>query len=148
MLRHVGVKMVHPFARMPEKATIGSAGFDVRSCENVLLASRDRMGGVYQISTGLKFDLPLGWEIQVRPRSGLSRSGIMLVNSPGTIDSDYRGELYVLLENRSSVEFEVEVGMRIAQIVFKQVPDIELYRVDEISDTERGNGRFGSTGLK
>lgn len=99
------------------------------------------------IPTGLVLELPVGFEAQVRPRSGLAlRHGVTVLNSPGTIDADYRGEVSVLLANLSGVPFEIRRGERIAQLVVAPVTHVELVEVAEVTDTERGGGGFGSTG--
>jgi dUTP pyrophosphatase len=99
------------------------------------------------VPTGLAMAVPRGWEVQVRPRSGLAlRHGITLLNSPGTIDADYRGEVQVILVNLGQVPVTVSRGMRIAQLVVAQVPQVEVLEVDELDQTDRGGGGFGSTG--
>jgi len=128
-------------------ATIGSAGVDLYSANSqpILL---NNMGARAVIPTGIILELPVGFEAQVRSRSGLaSKNGIVVTNSPGTIDSDYRGEIMVILTNTSNNRFTVERGMRIAQLVINQLPLVNFVDVDEVSDTERGAGGFGSTGL-
>lgn len=141
------LKMVNPQMDIDLKpATEGSAGIDLFACieEQICL---NRMGEREVIPTGIHIELPLYWEGQVRPRSGLAaKSGITVTNSPGTIDSDYRGEIKVILHNTSSRKFWVRPGDRIAQLVIKPVwlPVIEY--VDDLSDTDRGEGGFGSTG--
>lgn len=133
----------------PEYATSGASGFDLRANENTVLKAGEFKG----ISTGLYFELPLGYEIQVRPRSGLAfKNGVTVLNSPGTVDSDYRGEIKVILINHSKVDFNIAKGDRIAQAVIATVLAknfINLKRVSSISnDTNRGTGGFGSTGIK
>jgi dUTP pyrophosphatase len=101
------------------------------------------------VGTGLFLEVPEGYECQCRPRSGLAaRHGITVLNSPGTIDSDYRGENMVLLVNHSDKDFKVEKGMRIAQFVFSPVVQAQFEEVDELSATSRGAGGFGSTGVR
>jgi dUTP pyrophosphatase len=132
----------------PEYATSGSAGFDLRSNVNVTI----QPGEFDKVPTGLYFELPPNYEMQVRPRSGLSaKHGVTVLNSPGTIDSDYRGEIIVILINHGKEPFKIEVGDRIAQGVIAQTLTnfIKLNNVSEISDnTERSSGGFGSTGIK
>ena len=133
----------------PEYATLGASGFDLRANEDTILKAGEFKG----ISTGLFFELPVGYEIQVRPRSGLAfKNGVTVLNSPGTVDSDYRGEVKVILINHSKVDFNITKGDRIAQAVIGNVLAknfINLKRVDSISnDTDRGTGGFGSTGVK
>lgn len=133
----------------PEYATLGASGFDLRANEDTVLKAGEFKG----VSTGLFFELPLGYEIQVRPRSGLAfKNGVTVLNSPGTVDSDYRGEVKVILINHSKVDFNIAKGDRIAQAVISAVLAknfINLERVNSISnDTDRGTGGFGSTGVK
>jgi dUTP pyrophosphatase len=133
----------------PEYATLGASGFDLRANEDTVLKAGEFKG----ISTGLYFELPVGYEIQVRPRSGLAfKNGVTVLNSPGTVDSDYRGEVKVILINHSKVDFIIAKGDRIAQAVIANVLAknfINLNRVSSISnDTDRGTGGFGSTGVK
>jgi len=133
----------------PEYATSGASGFDLRADEDTVL----KAGEFKAISTGLFFELPLGYEIQVRPRSGLAaKNGVTVLNSPGTVDSDYRGEVKVILINHSKVDFNIAKGDRIAQAVIAYVLGknvINLTKVNAISDnTDRGTGGFGSTGIK
>jgi dUTP pyrophosphatase len=129
---------------LPERATPHAAGYDIRSAEAAVLAP----GEIRLVPTGLEMELPDGLECQVRPRSGLAlKHGITLPNSPGTIDPDYRGELRVILQNLGAEPVTLARGERIAQLVFArfEVPDLE--EVDTLSDTGRGSGGFGSTGL-
>ncbi|MGH7710449.1 MAG: dUTP diphosphatase [Gemmatimonadaceae bacterium] len=129
---------------LPARATSGSAGYDVCSAETDFVLPP---GGRRAVATGLIFELPLGMEMQVRPRSGLAlKHGITLPNAPGTLDSDYRGELQVIMLNHGSDPVEIRCGDRIAQLVFAryEVPDIE--ETSELSETGRGIGGFGSTG--
>ncbi len=131
---------------LPERASGGSAGFDLRAAVDPSLALEP--GKFVAIPTGLAMALPPGWEAQVRPRSGLARRhGITVLNSPGTIDSDYRGEVQVLLINHGPEPFVIERGHRIAQVVFARVEPIEWQMVDSLPETERGSGGFGSSGL-
>ena len=130
---------------LPKYQTRGAAGMDIRAAveEPVVLAPLQRVA----IPTGIKMAIPEGFEVQVRPRSGLAfRHGISIPNSPGTIDSDYRGEIKVLLINLGAEPFVVTRGMRIAQLVVAAVTQAELHIVDNLDDTERGAGGFGSTG--
>lgn len=130
---------------LPEQASPGSAGLDLRAAvpEDLLLAPGERT----LVPTGLVLELPRGWEGQVRPRSGLAiRHGISLLNSPGTIDSDYRGEVKVILANLGSEAFTIRRGDRIAQLVVARVSRVEVLEATEVSSTDRGSGGFGSTG--
>ena len=128
---------------LPAYATEGAAGMDVMSAEDVTIAP----GARHPVATGLSVAIPLGFEIQVRPRSGLAlKHGITVPNTPGTIDSDYRGELKVLLINHGPEEFAIARGDRVAQLVVAPVTQGIWQEVDELDATERGAGGFGSTG--
>ena len=132
---------------LPQYATMASAGMDVRaSLESpVVLAPLQRA----MIPTGLFLEIPVGYEVQVRPRSGLAaKKGITVLNTPGTIDADYRGEVNVILVNLSDQPFTVEPGERIAQLVLAKHEKIDWEEVEELGTTERGEGGFGSTGTK
>lgn len=132
---------------LPEYATIGSAGVDLRAFipEDITLKSLERK----MIPTGLYIQLPIGYEAQVRPRSGMAiKYGITVINTPGTIDSDYIGEICVLLVNLSSEEYTIHNGDRIAQMVITTHNVAEWNVVDELKQTERGSGGFGHTGKK
>ncbi len=129
---------------LPSRATEGAAGYDVRSAEASFELGP---GEARAVATGFQLELPAGWECQVRPRSGLAlRSGIIVPNAPGTIDPDYRGEVKVILRNLSGEPFRVERGERIAQLVFARFEAPELAESDELGETARGAGGFGSTG--
>ena len=128
---------------LPQYATHGAAGMDVLAAEDVTLAP----GARHAVATGLAVAIPRGFEIQVRPRSGLAlKFGITVPNTPGTIDSDYRGELKVILINHGAGPFEVRRGDRIAQLVLAPVIRASWLKVDELDETLRGEGGFGSTG--
>ena len=132
---------------LPEYATAGAAGMDLRAAidQPIVLAPGERAS----VPTGIAVALPHGFECQVRPRSGLAaRHGIALVNSPGTVDEDYRGEIHVLLVNLGNEPFTIERGARIAQAVIARYERIEWEEVDELVASERGAGGFGSTGVK
>lgn len=132
---------------LPEYATEFSAGLDVRAAndEPVVLAPLARA----IVPTGLYLEIPRGYEVQVRPRSGLAaKKGVTVLNSPGTIDSDYRGEVCVILVNLSNEPFTVERGERIAQLVLARYEQIEWEEVGQLSSSDRGEGGFGSTGTK
>jgi dUTP pyrophosphatase len=134
----------HP---LPQYETIASAGMDVRANidKPFELAPLQRQ----LVKTGLFVEIPIGYEIQVRPRSGLAyKKGITVLNSPGTIDADYRGEIGVLLVNLSSETFVVNDGERIAQLVVATHEQAEWQEVDELEESNRGQGGFGSTGTK
>ena len=129
---------------LPAYASDGAAGMDIVAAESLTL----RPGARAAIATGLAFAIPVGWEIQVRPRSGLAlKHGVTVPNTPGTIDSDYRGEVKVILANLSDEYFEVKRGDRIAQIVPAQVQRAVLVEVEDLDGTARGTGGFGSTGV-
>jgi dUTP pyrophosphatase len=134
----------NPDLPLPERATPHAAGYDVRSAEeSVTLAP----GEIRLVGTGLVMELPEGMECQVRPRSGLAlKHGISLPNSPGTIDPDYRGELRVIMQNLGSQPVTLGRGERIAQLVFARFEAPEVVLAEELSETERGGGGFGSTG--
>ena len=128
---------------LPAYATGGAAGMDVVSAEDVSIAPGDR----HAVATGFALAIPTGFEIQVRPRSGLAlKHGVTVPNTPGTIDSDYRGELKVILINHGSESFAVRRGDRIAQLVLAPVVQARWNEVDELDQTARGAGGFGSTG--
>ena len=128
---------------LPAYATAGAAGMDIVAAEDVTLPP----GGRHAVATGFAMAVPGGHEVQVRPRSGLAlRHGVTCLNTPGTIDSDYRGEVKVILANLGSEPFEVKRGERIAQLVPAPVLPAELHEVSALDDTERGTGGFGSTG--
>ena len=135
-------KSKHP---LPQYETIASAGMDVRAniVESITLAPLERT----LVKTGLFVEIPIGYEIQVRPRSGLAfKKGITVLNSPGTIDADYRGEIGVLLVNLSSEPFVIEDGERIAQLVLASHEQASWQEVQILEDSDRGQGGFGSTG--
>jgi dUTP pyrophosphatase len=130
---------------LPARASTGSAGLDLRAAvgEALVLAPGERR----LVPTGLALELPDGWEGQVRPRSGLAlRQGVTLLNTPGTIDSDYRGEVGVILVNLGSEPVTIRRGDRVAQLVVAPVADVALEEVGDLAATERRDGGFGSTG--
>lgn len=128
---------------LPTYASDGAAGLDVVAAESLTI----RPGARYAVATGFALAIPLGWEVQVRPRSGMALNhGITCLNTPGTIDSDYRGEVKVILANLGSDYFEIKRGERIAQLVPAQVQRVTLVEVDALDGTARGTGGFGSTG--
>ncbi len=142
------VKIVnHSNNELPGYSTVNSAGMDLRAyLENdVVLSPLER----YLVPTGLHIELPEGFEAQIRPRSGLAvKYGISIVNSPGTIDADYRGEIKVILINMSNENFVIKNGERICQMVIKKYEKVSLIEVDNLNETERGVGGFGHTGIK
>ena len=132
---------------LPNYETIASAGMDLRAniAEPITLKSLERT----IVKTGLFIELPIGFEAQVRPRSGLAaKKGITVLNSPGTVDADYRGEIGVILVNLSNEDFVIENGERIAQLIIAKHERAEWLEVLELSETSRGEGGFGSTGVK
>jgi dUTP pyrophosphatase len=125
--------------------TPGAAGMDVVASleESISLEPGERA----LVPTGLALAIPVGYEVQVRPRSGLAlKHGVTVLNSPGTIDSDYRGEVGIILVNHGSKAFEVRRGERVAQLIVSRVVQVELNLVEELSETQRGTGGFGHTG--
>lgn len=128
---------------LPAYATTGAAGMDIVAAEDIALAP----GARHAVTTGFAIAIPDGYEVQVRPRSGLAlKHGITCLNTPGTIDSDYRGEVKVILANLGDEAFQVTRGERIAQLVPAAVTRAEVTEVDTLDDTARGAGGFGSTG--
>lgn len=143
----INVKIVKldPEIPTPQYQTVGSAGCDVHSAEDVKIPPGERV----LVRTGLRMEIPEGFECQIRPRSSLAlKHGVVVFNSPSTIDSDYRGELAILLINQGSSLFKVAKGDRIAQFVFAPVTVASFEDVDELSDTKRGEGGWGSTGVR
>ncbi|QDZ06979.1 dUTP diphosphatase [Sphingomonas panacisoli] len=129
---------------VPAYASAGAAGMDVVAAESLRLAPGARQA----VATGFAIAIPEGYEVQVRPRSGLAlKHGITCLNTPGTIDHDYRGEVKVILANLGDESFEIARGDRIAQLVPAPVQRATLDEVDELDDTDRGSGGFGSTGI-
>jgi dUTP pyrophosphatase len=132
---------------LPNYETIASAGMDLRAniAESITLKPLERT----IVKTGLFIELPIGYEAQVRPRSGLAaKKGISVLNAPGTVDADYRGEIGVILVNLSNEDFTIENGERVAQLVIAKHERAEWIEVDTLSETSRGAGGFGSTGTK
>lgn len=130
---------------LPEYATLASSGMDIRAfiTQNIVLHPGERV----LIPTGLFIELPVGTEAQIRPRSGLAfKNGVTVLNSPGTIDADYRGEIKVLLINLSKVDFTIQNGERIAQLIVAKHERVQWETVDNINETARGAGGFGHTG--
>jgi len=137
------VKELISTSTVPQYQTEGAAGFDLHSSGTYLIAPGERV----LVGTGLAFEIPKGYEMQIRSRSGLAlKKGVVVVNAPGTIDSDYRGEVGVILINHGGAGFIVETGDRIAQGVISKVEQATFKVVQELSDTTRGEGGFGSTG--
>lgn len=129
----------------PAQATGGSAGFDLRASidDEILIAPGERR----LVPTGIAIELPAGYEAQVRPRSGLAvRHGITMLNSPGTVDSDYRGEIAAVVINHGDEAFRIRRGDRIAQLVVQRVPEVVFVEVEALADSARGPGGFGHSG--
>lgn len=144
----VDIKIVNNSANpVPEYATPGSSGMDIRASLDIPVGLRPLERKL--VSTGLFIELPSGYEVQIRPRSGLAlKQGITCLNTPGTIDSDYRGEIKVLLINLSAEEQVINPGDRIAQMVICKVETAAFKLVQQLDETERGAGGFGHTGVK
>ena len=141
----IKVKRLCPHAFLPQYAHADDAGMDLHASEAATLAP----GATALVPTGIALELPPGTEAQVRPRSGLAaKHSVTVLNAPGTIDAGYRGEVKVILINHGAAPFVVEPGMRIAQIVIAPVLRVEVEEIHALSDTVRGEGGFGSTGIK
>ncbi len=132
---------------LPEYSTNGSSGLDLRAAvENEMIIKKGKVG---LVPTNLRFEIPVGYEIQVRPRSGLAaKNGIGVLNSPGTIDSDYRGEIKVILFNFGEEDFVIKRGDRIAQMVLSKIYRANFIVTDDLKNSSRGDGGFGHTGIK
>ena len=140
----IKIKKINPEAIIPHYSHEGDAGMDVYSVEDSVIKFNERKS----ISTGLAFEVPRGFEIQVRPKSGLAlNNGITILNTPGTLDSGYRGELKVIIFNTSNQSYQVKKGEKIAQIVLARYEEAEIEETNELSQTKRAEGGFGSTGL-
>lgn len=138
----IKVKKLQEEAKIPEMATLEAAGFDLAAYGDYVIPSNDRM----MIKTGIALEIPPGYEGQVRPRSGLAfKQGVTVLNAPGTIDADYRGEVGVILFN-TGPELLIKHGDRVAQLLIQKVPKVKFELAEELSDTDRGAGGFGSTG--
>ena len=144
----IKVKVLDNSITLPKYETVSSAGMDIRAFipeGKIEIEPQERK----LIRTGLCLEIPKGYEVQIRPRSGLAlKNGITVLNSPGTIDADYRGELGVILINHSADRFLITNAMRIAQMVVAQFSRVDLFEVENLSETDRGEGGFGSTGTK
>ena len=142
-MANLRVRRLREEAAVPRRMSAGAAGFDLVACDGATIEP----GEVAVVGCGFAMALPAGFEAQVRPRSGLAtRHAVVPVNSPGTIDADYRGEVRVPLINLGRAAFEVTPGMRVAQMVVQRLPAVEVTEVDELDSTARGTGGFGSTG--
>ena len=141
----VKLEKTHEAAVLPQYKKDGDAGADVRSVTETVIQS----GARALLDLGFKIEIEDGWEIQVRPRSGLAlKAGITVLNTPGTIDSGYRGKVGVILQNNSKTPFPVRVGDRIAQFVLKRAPQANFMWTKSVAASERGEGGLGSTGIK
>lgn len=141
----VKVKKITNDAKIPKIEHEGDAGFDIYSNEETTILPMERK----LIGTGISISVPKGFEAQVRPKSGLAiNHGLTLLNTPGTIDAGYRGEVKVILMNLGKKEYKIEKGKKIAQVVFNKIEEPELIEVDELDESKRGENGFGSTGLE
>ncbi len=142
----VMIKKLKETAIIPEYHSKSASGADIYACleKEIVIQPLE----IALIPTGIAIEIPSGYEVQIRPRSGLATKGIILPNSPGTIDSDYRGEIKVILMNLGKEPFIIHPHDRIAQMVLAKYEKIEFEEVEELSATERGSGGFGSTGIK
>lgn len=139
------VKRLCKEVKMPGYAHEGDAGVDLYANKDLVVES----GGIALVPTGIKLAIPKGYEAQIRPKSGLALNyGITVLNTPGTIDAGYRGEVAVIVVNHGKESFKIENGKKIAQMVFNKVEKAELEEVDELDESTRGEGGFGSTGLE
>ncbi|MBX4266749.1 dUTP diphosphatase [Clostridium estertheticum] len=138
------VKKINELAILPQYAHEGDAGLDLFSVEEMIIMP----GETVLVHTGIQIELPKDTEAQIRPRSGLAlKNSITVLNTPGTIDEGYRGEIGIILINHSKINFRVKKNMKIAQMVIKPVLKVSIVEVDELNSTQRGKGGFGSTGL-
>lgn len=152
------IKKLSPNAILPKKMSEFASGMDLHSlkdysikplinCHYNPLYDKTSVRPIAKIYTGIAMEIPKGYEVQIRPRSSLAKNhGITIVNTPGTIDADYRGEIIVLLVNLGVHQVDINQGDRIAQAVLCPIPDFEILEVEELTSTERGSGGFGSTG--
>ena len=139
------IKKLNPEAILPSYAHKGDAGMDLFSIKDYILKPGERVF----IETGLAFEIEEGYEIQIRPRSGLAlKYGLSIVNSPGTVDSGYRGPINIILINHGQETFTVNKGDKVAQAVLNKIEKAEIEEVSELSESQRGDGGFGSTGIK
>jgi len=139
----IKIKRLKENAIPPKYAHEGDAGMDLFSCEDCILRSSERI----LVSTGIAVAIPYGYELQIRPRSGFAlKNGISIVNSPGTVDSGYRGELGVILINHGQEDFSVKAGDKIAQMILNKIEIAEIEESEELGITERGEDGYGSTG--
>ena len=148
MINNMNIKIINKSQHdLPNYETIASAGMDLRANISAAIALKPLERAI--VKTGLFIELPIGYEAQVRPRSGLAaKKGVTVLNSPGTVDADYRGEIGVILVNLSNEVFVVENGERIAQLIIAKHERANWIEVQELTETSRGEGGFGSTGVK
>ncbi len=140
----IKIQKIHPNALIPKYQTEGSSGFDLHAVEEVMIKPHS----VGLVKIGICLSLEVGYELQVRTRSGLALNHqVMVLNSPGTVDNDYRGEIKVILANLSDKDFKVQVGDRIAQGVVQKTYKAEFIQCERLDETSRGSGGFGSTGV-
>ncbi|GAA7854385.1 dUTP diphosphatase [Helicobacter pylori] len=140
----IKIQKIHPNALIPKYQTEGSSGFDLHAVEEVIIKPHS----VGLVKIGICLSLEVGYELQVRTRSGLALNHqVMVLNSPGTVDNDYRGEIKVILANLSDKDFKVQVGDRIAQGVVQKTYKAEFIECERLDETSRGSGGFGSTGV-
>ncbi|EQD97962.1 dUTP diphosphatase [Helicobacter pylori] len=140
----IKIQKIHPNALIPKYQTEGSSGFDLHAVEEVVIKPHS----VGLVKIGICLSLEVGYELQVRTRSGLALNHqVMVLNSPGTVDNDYRGEIKVILANLSDKDFKVQVGDRIAQGVVQKTYKAEFIECERLDETSRGSGGFGSTGV-
>lgn len=140
----VRVKKIHKDAKIPSYAHLGDSGMDLYSVEGATIEPGERK----MVGTGLRISVPKGFEAQIRPKSGLAANfGVTVLNTPGTIDSSYRGEIRIIVVNLGKEAYKVEKGKKIAQMVIAKVEEAEVEETDELDETTRNNGGFGSTGL-
>ncbi|MCQ2714286.1 dUTP diphosphatase [Helicobacter pylori] len=140
----IKIQKIHPNALIPKYQTDGSSGFDLHAVEEVMIKSHS----VGLVKIGICLSLEVGYELQVRTRSGLALNHqVMVLNSPGTVDNDYRGEIKVILANLSDKDFKVQIGDRIAQGVVQKTYKAEFIECERLDETSRGSGGFGSTGV-
>ncbi|MFP6300579.1 dUTP diphosphatase [Helicobacter pylori] len=140
----IKIQKIHPNALIPKYQTEGSSGFDLHAVEEVIIKPHS----VGLVKIGICLSLEVGYELQVRTRSGLALNHqVMVLNSPGTVDNDYRGEIKVILANLSDKDFKVQVGDRIAQGVVQKTYKAEFIEYEQLDETSRGSGGFGSTGV-
>ncbi len=145
-LMKISVQKIHSDSVLPELKTVGSAGYDLFAYAKDGMTAEPMK--VCLVPTGLRFEIPSGFDFEIRPRSGLSTKHMLLIpNSPGTIDSDYRGELFIPILNLSKEVFQITHSMRIAQLLIRKTIHTEWIVSDSLLDTERGAGGFGSTGI-